>query len=237
MSDPSDRSPEARQGAAPSRAGASPDVVEGTATPPGSARSAPVPEGDPQAGPVGERAVEPAGEPGGQMFKWLLEMLLTVGAAVALAVFLQAYVVKTYVVPTGSMVPTIQLEDRIISNRLAYRFGVPQVGDVVVLENPLTEGPPLVKRVVAVAGQEIDIQEGWVYLDGQKQEEPWVRPGRRGKDSLISPVAVPEGHVWVMGDNRVGSSDSRVFGTVPVETVHGEAFFTYWPPESFGTLD
>jgi signal peptidase I len=173
----------------------------------------------------------------GSFFRWLMEMLLTVGAAVLLAVFLQAYVVKTYVVPTGSMIPTIHLDDRIISNRLAYRFGEPTVGDVVVFENPLHDGPPLVKRVVAVEGQVLEIEDGWVYLDGSKQDEGWVDDSRRGKDSIVEPVTVPDGHVWLMGDNRTGSSDSRVFGTVPIESIYGEAFFTYWPPESFGVLE
>jgi signal peptidase I len=180
---------------------------------------------------------EQTGSTAGSFFKWLVELLLTVGAAVALAVLLQAYVVKTYVVPTGSMVPTIHLEDRIISNRLAYRIGEIEVGDVVVLENPLSDGPPLVKRVIALGGQVIDIQDGVVSIDGEMLDEPWVPEARRGKDSLVAPVTIPDGHVWVMGDNRVGSSDSRVFGSVPAETVHGQAFFTYWPPDSFGQLE
>ncbi|GAB4278812.1 MAG: signal peptidase I [Coriobacteriia bacterium] len=173
----------------------------------------------------------------GSFFRWLLETLLTIAAAVALALFLQAYVVKTYVVPTGSMIPTIQLEDRIISNRLAYRLGEPQPGDVVVFDNPTHEGPPLVKRVIAVGGQTIDIRNGIVYIDGEELDEPWVRPERRGRDSLEKPVEIPEGYVWVMGDNRVGSSDSRVFGPVPVESIHGKAVFTYWPLSRFGPLE
>jgi signal peptidase I len=176
-----------------------------------------------------------AGE--GSLFRWLLETLITIAAAVALALFLQAYVVKTYVVPTGSMVPTIHLEDRIISNRLAYRFGEPETGDVVVIENPSHEGPPLVKRVIATEGEQLDIREGLVYLDGEELDEPWVQPARRGKESLPEPVVVPEGDVWVMGDNRVGSSDSRVFGTLPADSIYGQAFFTYWPPRSFGVLE
>lgn len=177
-------------------------------------------------------------EPGAaSAVRWLLETLLTIGAAVALALLLQAYVVKTYVVPTGSMVPTIQLEDRIISNRLAYRFGEPKTGDVVVFQNPTTDGFPLVKRVIATGGQELDIREGDVYIDGEKLDEPWVQPTRRGEDSLVEPVQVPEGEVWLMGDNRVGSSDSRVFGTVPADTIYGQAVFVYWPPRDFGVLE
>lgn len=170
-------------------------------------------------------------------FRWLVEMLLTVGAAILLALFLQAYVVKTYVVPTGSMVPTIQLDDRIISNRLAYRFGEPGVGDIVVVVNPSQEGPPLVKRVVAVGGQELDVMDGWVYLDGERQEEPWVQSSRRGEGSIVGPITIPQDHVYLMGDNRVGSSDSRTFGAVSEDALLGRAVFVYWPFGDFGLLE
>ena len=165
------------------------------------------------------------------------EGVLIVAAAFAVSLLIQAYVMKTFVVPTGSMLPTIQLNDRILTNRLAYRLGEPEIGDVVVFENPDGDGPPLVKRVTGIEGQIIDVREGWLYLDGVKQEEPWVSTERRGEASLLDPVALEEGTVWLMGDNRVGSSDSRTFGPVPEDSLLGEALLVYWPPRSFGLLE
>lgn len=159
-----------------------------------------------------------------------------VAAAFALAMLIQAFVVKPYEVPTGSMLPTIQLGDRVLCDRITFRFREPRVGDIVVLENPVAGDPPLVKRVVAVGGQELDIEDGWVYLNGVRQEEPYVVLERRGSFSLERPIAIPEGQLWLMGDNRAESADSRFFGTVSVEKVYGRAFFVYWPLGRFGVL-
>lgn len=159
-----------------------------------------------------------------------------VAAAFALAMLIQAFVVKPFEVPTGSMLPTIQLGDRVLCDRITFHFREPRVGDIVVLDNPTEGDPPLVKRVVAVGGQELDIKNGWVYLDGERQLEPYVVAARRGTYSLRSPLLIPDGEVWLMGDNRAESADSRYFGTRPVESVFGRAFFVYWPVPRFGRL-
>jgi len=157
-------------------------------------------------------------------------------AAFALAMLIQAFVVKPYEVPTGSMLPTIQLGDLVLCDRITFHFREPRVGDIVVLDNPTQGDPPLVKRVVAVGGQTLDIRNGWVYLDGELQPETYVEDSRRDAYSLPFPVTIPVGEVWVMGDNRADSADSRYFGTRKVSTVFGRAFFVYWPIPRFGSL-
>ncbi len=163
------------------------------------------------------------------------EAVLMVAVAFGLAMLVQAFVVKPYVVPTGSMIPTIQLNDRVLSDRITFHFREPRVGDIVVFRNPMSGGVPLVKRVVAVGGQALEIRNGYLYLDGVRQEEPYLAPERRGTYNWPE-YRIPEGALWMMGDNRVESGDSRIFGPVPVSDVLGRAFLVYWPPAHMGRL-
>ena len=99
----------------------------------------------------------------------------------------------------------------------------------------------LIKRVIAVGGQTVDLRDGAVYVDGEKLDEPYTE-GKQSKplsnsNGITYPYKVPEGEIWVMGDNRTNSLDSRVFGSVPVENVTGHAFWRYWPLSSFGSLE
>lgn len=170
------------------------------------------------------------------LWKRVAEVVVMVAAAFGLAMLIQAFVVKPYVVPTGSMIPTIQLNDRVLCDRITYRFRPPRVGDIVVFRNPMPGSIPLVKRVVAVGGQTVEMKNGYLYLDGVKQEEPYIDPARRGTYTSPEAIRVPEGKLWMMGDNRVESGDSRVFGPIPVSDVLGRAFFIYWPPSHLGAL-
>lgn len=170
------------------------------------------------------------------LWKTVVEVLLTVAAAFGLAVLIQAFVVKPFVVPTGSMIPTIQLGDRVLCERVSYRFRDPRAGEIVVFENPMGEGLPLVKRVVAVGGQTLEIKDGYLYIDEVRREEPYIVSERRGAYTLAQSIRIPEGMLWVMGDNRIESADSRIFGPVPVSEVLGRAFLTYWPLSRMGML-
>ena len=134
------------------------------------------------------------------------------------------------VVPTGVMVLPSN-SDRV--SVIASRLFNPGWGHVV-FRNPMS-GCPLVKRVVAVGGQVLEIRNGYLYLDGVRQEEPYLAPERRGTYNWPE-YRVPEGALWMMGDNRVESGDSRIFGPVPVSDVLGRAFLVYWPPAHMGRL-
>ncbi|HSK48766.1 MAG TPA: signal peptidase I [Coriobacteriia bacterium] len=173
--------------------------------------------------------------------RWLLETIVLVALAFALAQGIKAFVVQPFVVPTGSMLPTIELKDRLLAEKITYRFvRPPRQGEIVVFANPDSSDPVariLIKRVIATGGQTVDIKDEQVYVDGKKLDEPYTygKPSALGTVSL--PITVPEGYVWLMGDNRPNSGDSRFFGPQPVSAVQGRAFWTYWPPGRFGRLE
>jgi signal peptidase I len=169
----------------------------------------------------------------------VLEFAATLIVAFLLAQAVRAWVIQPYVVPTGSMLPTIQLDDHVLGNKFVYRFGTPQRGDIVILDDPTGQVGTLIKRCIAVGGQTVDLQGGKVLIDGKALNEPYTygQPSEPLPDSTVRfPVEIPEGYIWVMGDNRTQSQDSRWFGPVPVSSVQGRGFFIYWPLSRFGTL-
>lgn len=174
-----------------------------------------------------------------------LDLLLTACMTIALVVLMRTFVLDTYVVPSGSMLDTIQLNDRLFGEKVSYRFRSPAAGEVVTFLDPVDPGTILIKRVIATGGQEVDLVDGIVYVDGQPLDEPYVQ----GKPSepiashastidapLSYPYVIPDGYVWVMGDNRTNSLDSRYFGPIPVASVSAHALFIFWPLSDIGTL-
>jgi signal peptidase I len=194
----------------------------------------------------------------------LVELALTVVVALGLAICVQAYAVKPYRIPSESMEPTLDVGQRVLVNRLSHRLGsTPKVGDVVVFHPPrgadgevcanqdsgngtgapcsrAVEHPDsqtFIKRVVAVGGDTIAIVHGHVIRNGQRANEPFAEPCGAGADcDYPTPIRVPAGHVFLMGDNRGESDDSRYWGPVPVSWVIGRAVASYWPPGRIGTL-
>ncbi len=173
--------------------------------------------------------------------RWMLEAGLLVVLAFALAQGTRAFAVQPYVVPTDSMVPTIQIRNRLLAEKVTYRFvHSPQPGEVVVFDNPdLTNRREkfFIKRVIATQGQTVDIRDGKVWVDGVALDEPYVHGTVTAPGSVRTPLTVPEGALWLMGDNRPDSGDSRFFGPQPVSHVRGRAIWTYWPPKEFGELE
>lgn len=172
----------------------------------------------------------------------VIEFAVIIVAALALAWGITTFVVRPYEIPSGSMLETIQLEDRILSEKISYYTRGPQQGEVVTFIDPLDSNTTLIKRVIAVGGQTVDLVDGVVYVDGQPLEESSYTGGKpsyplEGPAQIQYPYTVPDGCIWCMGDNRTNSSDSRYFGAVPVSSVTGHAFFTYWPIGSFGFLE
>jgi signal peptidase I len=149
--------------------------------------------------------------------------------AFALASGIRTFVVQPYVIPTGSMIPTIEIGERVLANKFVYRFSTPQPGDVVVFDDPTGTVPTLIKRVVAVGGQTIDILDGAVYVDGKKLDEPYTYGKQTEAGDVLLPLKIPEGEVWLMGDNRTNSHDARWFGAQPASIIKGKAFLRYWP--------
>ena len=171
--------------------------------------------------------------------RWLVETAVLVGLAFLLAQGIKTFIVQPYIVPTGSMIPTIELKDRVLAEKISYRFREPKQGEIVVFQNPDSSDPVakiLIKRVIAVGGQTVDLQDGKVYVDGEQLSEPYVHGKVSDPGTVPMPVNIPPGYVWLMGDNRPNSGDSRFFGPQPVSAVDGRAFFTYWPPARMGAL-
>jgi len=170
--------------------------------------------------------------------RWLIETALLLLVAFALAQGIRTFIGEPYVIPTGSMVPTIDIGDRVIAEKLTYRFiRDPHRGDVVVFSDPRQLRPQLIKRVIATEGQTVDIRGDAVYVDGKRLSEPYTHGKPTTPGSVATPVRVPPGYLWLMGDNRTNSADSRFIGAQPVSAVRGRAFWTYWPPRAFGALD
>ncbi len=161
--------------------------------------------------------------------RWLLETAVMVAVAFLLAQGIKTYVVQPFVVPTGSMDPTIQIGDRFLAEKLSYRWGEPERGDVVVFDDPTGSHPQLVKRVIGLPGEEIDIHDGNVYIDGEILEEPYLVDVVTDPGTEPLPFVVPAGEVWLMGDNRPNSGDSRFIGAQPITAIQGRAFGIYWP--------
>ena len=172
--------------------------------------------------------------------RWLLETAVLVGLAFLLAQGIKTFIVQPYIVPTGSMIPTIELKDRVLAEKISYRFREPEQGEIVVFENPDSSDPVakiLIKRVIAVGGQTVDLKDGKVYVDGEELSEPYVHGKVTDPGTVPLPIDIPPGYVWLMGDNRPNSGDSRFFGPQPTSAVDGRAFFTYWPPGRMGKLE
>ena len=195
-----------------------------------------------------------------------LETVVLLALAIVLALTLQAYAVKPYRIPSGSMEPTLKIGDRVLVDRFSQRVlaGREHVGDVVVfnpphgadLQLPLCgargqgggSGTPcsratrerssqtFIKRVVAVAGDRISIRAGHVIRNGRRASEPFAAlcsPAGEGCD-FPNTITVPPGTVYVLGDNRGNSDDSRFWGPVPERWIIGKAFAVYWPPRDLG---
>jgi len=157
----------------------------------------------------------------------VVEVAVIVASALVLALLIQAFVVKPFYIPSSSMEPTLVQGDRVLINRFLYRFQKPQVGDVIVFHPPSAPEADYIKRVVAVEGDTVGVHGGTLYRNGERQGEPFIKEHPiRGE---TADRQVPSGTVFVMGDNRNSSGDSRSFGPVPLDSILGEAFSTYWP--------
>ncbi|MDO8987623.1 MAG: signal peptidase I [Coriobacteriia bacterium] len=168
--------------------------------------------------------------------RWLGETAVLVVVAFAVAMALRANVAQAYEIPTPSMEPTIMVHDRVIAEKLTVRFDTPAVGDVVVITDP-TGGPiPFIKRVVALQGQQVDLESGAVMVDGKKIAEPYTHGLPSEPITIKLPLTAPLGYVWVMGDNRTNSKDSRFFGPVPITSIIARALCVYWPPQHIGSM-
>lgn len=174
-----------------------------------------------------------------------LEWVVVVVVALILTFAIRTFVIEPFVVPTGSMESTIEIGDQVLAQKVTLELGRnADTGDIVVFHNPDTssEHDILVKRVIAQAGQTIDFQNGKLVIDGVVQDESYTQGASYPLDSqapgvaVSYPYTVPEGCIWVMGDNRENSADSRYFGAVPQTDLIAIGLFRYWPLNRIGSL-
>jgi len=180
----------------------------------------------------------------------MLEWVAVIGGAILIAVVVRTFILQTFWIPSPSMSPTLVENDRVLVNKLAYRFHDVNRGDVVVFERPENEPPSeikdLIKRVVALPGERVSIMDGKVKINGRALDEPYTHNLQTVLDSCpITYVPgidtdqgfkVPEDHVLVLGDNRTNSHDGRCFGAIDEDLIVGRAFFLMWPPGHAGGL-
>jgi signal peptidase I len=156
----------------------------------------------------------------------------TLIVALAVALLIRTFVVQVYLVEGPSMEPTLYTGERVFVNKLIYRFRQPHPGEIIVLQDPNTPQRELIKRVIAVAGETVEMKKGIVYVNGQPLKEDFINTAIRSTNDM-APVVIPAGNVWVMGDNRGMSFDSRNIGPIAVKKIDGDAFFMFWPIDRF----
>lgn len=165
----------------------------------------------------------------------IAETVRTLAIAVLVAILIRAFVVETFQVHGTSMEPTLWNGERLLVNKFEYRFSKPKIGQIIIFHPPIgvcAEVPPnppdFVKRVIALGGETVYMRNGEVYVDGKLQSEPYL-PAPWRDQANTTPVHVPVGDVWVLGDHRVVSLDSRCYGPVPISRIVGRVMLVWWP--------
>ena len=193
-----------------------------------------------------DRSLSPLPRP----LRTLIDWSLTITVAIAAILVFQAEIAKPFKIPTSSMEPTLhcgkpadgcrsRVSDRVIANRIVYRFHAPERGDIIVFKAPASvaaacdAGGTLIKRIVGLPGEQVSMENGHVLINGARLREPYLAPTYRARESGEWPRSSPSGY-FVLGDNRAMSCDSRRWGVVPRENIIGRADLRYWPPDRIG---
>lgn len=172
-----------------------------------------------------------------EMKDFLKEVISTIVIAFILAMILRTFVVEGRIIPSGSMMPTLQLQDRVMVNKFIYRFKEPQRGDIVVFDPPeaLHSKDDYIKRIIGLPGETIEMKDGNVYIDGRALNEPYLL---EPVNYEFGPVTVPEDSLLVLGDNRNISFDSHMWNAwLTQDRLKGKAFMIYWPVNHITLLD
>lgn len=181
----------------------------------------------------------------------MVEWIVIVVLALVAALLIKTFVFQAFYIPSASMEPTLLIKDRVLVNKLSYEIGSPQIGQIVVFRRPPGDNDAqvgdLIKRVVAVGGDTLSVHNCGVFVNGQEINQPYLPTGWQVPGSeyctvwptgspLANPFVVPQGDVFVMGDNRNDSYDSRYWGPLPDNYIVGRAFVRMWPLSRLGIL-
>jgi signal peptidase I len=180
-----------------------------------------------------------------------IDWVVTIVGAIAIVLAIKAWVVNPYRIPSSSMEPTLhcarpgsgceaRFSDRVLANRFIYHFRKPHRGDIIVFKTPplakerCGAGGTFVKRLIALPGETWQEKTGFIYINGKKLIEPYIKSDRRDTGTSYPARKIPDGMYFMMGDNRTQSCDSREWGPVPRKNLIGEVFAVYWPPNRIG---
>lgn len=165
---------------------------------------------------------------------WFRELIESVLPALIIVLVVNLFLAQATRVEGQSMEPNLHNNERLIIEKITYRLREPERGDIVVIRPPQHTSIPLIKRVIGLPGDMVEIKLNQVYINGEPLEEEYLEQPTLGH---MPAQLVPEGHVLVLGDNRRASNDSRSFGMVPYEDIIGRAWLRYWPPDRFGLIE
>lgn len=193
--------------------------------------------GDDSVDGVDEAEAEAGASGGPSALRTIIEWVAVIGGALAVALVIQSFLVQAFYIPSSSMEPTLEVGDRVLVNKLSYDLHDVNRGDLVVFERPdgsAGDIKDLIKRAIGLPGETVEIRDGSVLIDGRVLDEPYLAD----EEVLVefAPVQVPEDQVFVMGDNRDDSRDSRAFGPITIDSIVGRAFVRVWPLTDLATL-
>ncbi len=171
-----------------------------------------------------------------------IEGLQTIGLSVVLALGIRQFVAEARFIPSGSMEPTLQIDDRLVVEKISYRFNPPERGDIIVFQAPQraldavgsTTKDAYIKRVIGLPGDSVEVKEGKVFINGEALSENYIQAPPA---YTWGPETVPDEQYLVLGDNRNSSSDGHVWGFLPKESIIGRAVVRFWPPDRIGGLE
>ncbi len=169
--------------------------------------------------------------------RFMKDVVEVVVPAVILFLIIHTFFLESRFVPSPSMVPTIEVQDRFLLNKTAYWFKQPQRFEIIIFKPPAEAGSrdDFVKRVIGLPGETIRVHRGVVYINGEPLREPFISPDRAPIQEF-GPYIIPDGHLFMMGDNRNNSQDSRYWGPLPLENVKGQAWWRFWPLNRMGVI-
>ncbi|WP_421655371.1 signal peptidase I [Leptothermofonsia sp. ETS-13] len=191
-----------------------------------------------------EDSTEPKPQPASTVrspaWKSWLENVQILFIALILALLIRTFVAEPRYIPSDSMVPTLEVSDRLVVEKLSYRFRPPELGDIVVFNPPpqlqiqgYAKDQAFIKRIIGKPGQTVFVRDGKVYLDNQPLQEPYIT---EPPNYTWGPAQVPEGAYFVMGDNRNNSNDSHIWGFLPQQNIIGRAWFRFYPFNRIGVI-
>lgn len=176
-----------------------------------------------------------------RIINFFLDFLETIVVALSIFVVIYLFIAQPHEIKGSSMEPSFFNNEYILTDKISYRLHEPARGDVIIFKAPTNQDVDYIKRVIGLPGDRVKIQNGAVFLNGEKLREDYLRdpttlfPGSFMQEGIE--ITVPPGEVFVLGDNRLHSSDSRQFGPVPIDTLIGRAFLRYWPITAVGVLE